>query len=933
MNRYHPYSSAVAGSLLLLATAAQPSVASAADSATQTSIPSTSRSIVGTIVDKNDKLPLPGVAVRVKGTSLGAVTDQSGRYRIDNIGSDSVVISVSYIGYVGEEYPVSMNRLKSAILNISLTPGLVVGQEIVVVGEQLKGQAKAINQQIKSDNITNVIAADQIGKFPDDNAGDALKRIPGISVFNDQGEARFIHIRGTEPRFNSVMINGERIPSAEAETRTVQLDLVPADMLQTIEVNKTLTPDMDADAIGGSVNLITMAPSERRISITAGGGANLIEGSGGPRSKFSGVYGNRFMDGKLGVVVAGSYEDNHFGSDDIEAEWKRSGTTGQINLDSQQVRTYDIERLRKSLSTTLDYRFNENHTLKFSGISNWRNDWEQRYRTTYTSLLDDDNNYLDKGEIRMQNKGGTDKDARLEEQRMMSYSLGGEHHFGKLEVDWQAAYSKASQEKPNERYIDIREKKQPFTVDVSDPGKPLVIMDASSGIASGGDWKLKSLTEEHEYTEDIDKAFGLDFKYDLADRLKLKAGGKIRYKKKMSDNDYYEYTPVDEDAFMNEVYNHLYSPSKKHYLPGDQYVVGSYVDPAFLGNLDLNNATLFDKATALAELAGNYTAKEDVKAAYGMMTWDATDKLRLIGGVRMEHTSNQYDAFVYDADADTLTPVHGAREDYTNVLPHLSLRYKLDSVTNVRLAYTHSLARPNYFDLAPYRQILADDEEIYVGNPSLKATLSKNFDIMIDRYLGSVSLVSIGYFHKSISDFIVTQKSTDPVTSYELYQPVNGGDGSINGLEASAQFQLPFLKGLGLYLNYTYTGSKIKHFNIEGRDGDDLPLPGSPKHTFNTSVSYETGPLGLRLLGNYHSDFIDSEEGAIGENAWEDRYYDSSFTLDFNGTYRFSKQAQMFFEISNLTNQPMRFYQGEKKYVAQEEWYDRRFMLGLKMDF
>lgn len=933
MNRYRHYSSVVAGSLLLISTAGQPSFALAADSVAQQSIPLTSRSIVGTIVDKSDKLPLPGVVVKLVGTSLGVVTDQSGRYRIDNVPSDSVVISVSYIGYVSEEYKVSMSQQKTTVFNISLSPGLIVGQEVVVVGEQLKGQAKAINQQIKSDNITNVIAADQIGKFPDDNAGDALKRIPGISVFNDQGEARFAHIRGTEPRFNSVMINGERIPSAEAESRTVQLDLVPADMLQTIEVNKTLTPDMDADAIGGSVNLITMTPGERRISITAGGGSNLIDGAGGAKSKLSGVYGNRFFDGKLGVMIAGSYEDNNFGSDDIEAEWKRSKSNGQMNLDTQEVRTYDIERLRKSLSTTLDYRFNENHILKFSGLSNWRKDWEQRFRTTYTGLLDDDNDYLDKGEIRMQNKGGTYKDARLEDQRMMSYSLSGEHHFDKLEVDWQAAYSKASEDRPNERYIEIREKKQPFTVDVSDPGKPQVIMDASSGISPLGDWELKSLTEEHQYTEDIDKAFGLDFKYDLTEKLKLKVGGKYRQKEKKRDNDYYEYTPVDEDSFMNEVYNNLFSPSKEHYLPGNQYVVGSYVDPSFLGNLELNNAAEFDKEADLAELAGNFKAKEDVKAAYGMFTWDATDKLRLIGGVRMEHTSSQYEAFIYDDDQDTLIPVHGAHEDYTNVLPHLSLRYKLDNVTNVRLAYTHSLARPNYFDLAPYRQIMVDDEEIYLGNPSLDATLSKNFDIAIDRYLGSVSLVSIGYFHKSISDFIVTRKSQDPATGYDLYQPVNGGDGTINGIEASAQFQLPFLKGLGLYLNYTYTGSKIGNFNIEGRDGDDLPLPGSPEHTFNASVSYETGPLGLRLSGNYHSDFIDSEEGAIGENEWEDRYYDSSFVLDFNATYRFSKQVQMFFEISNLTNQPMRFYQGEKEYVAQEEWYDRRFMLGMKMDF
>ena len=169
-------------------------------------------------------------------------------------------------------------------------------------------------------------------------------------------------------------------------------------------------------------------------------------------------------------------------------------------------------------------------------------------------------------------------------------------------------------------------------------------------------------------------------------------------------------------------------------------------------------------------------------------------------------------------------------------------------------------------------------------------------------------------------------------TGFDLFQPVNGGDGTLNGVELAAQFNVPFLKGLGLYLNYTYTDSKIPNFNIEGRENDNLPLPGSPKNNFNASASYETGPFTIRLSGNYHSDFIDSEEGSIGENSWQDRYYDSSFSLDLNGTYRLSKELQLFFEITNLTNQPMRFYQGSKEYVAQEEWCDRKYLVGLKAD-
>lgn len=896
--------------------------------AAETKTSQTARNVItGQIVDQTDGLPLPGVSVSIKGSSLGAITDQSGYFRIGNISATSVVVAVSCLGYTSAEYPLSLEEGLPRRLDIQLKPGFIMGREMVVIGEQFKGQAKALNQQKNNDNVTNVIAADQIGKFPDSNTGDALKRIPGITVFNDQGEARFALIRGTQPRFNSVMVNGERIPSAEADTRSIQLDLIPADMIQTIEVSKTLTPDMDADAIGGAVNLITKVPAGKRISLTVAGGANLIDETGGGRYQFAGTYADRFLEGKLGMIISGSYYDNNFGSDDLEAEWKKTGD--ETLLDKLDIRTYKIRRLRKSLSTGFDYRFNENHVITFNAIGNWRQDWENRYSSKITKLSSG------KATITQQDKAGVDRNARLEDQNMTAFNLGGDHNFGKLSIDWHAAYAKASEDRPNERYISAYTKTKNFTTDISNPRKPFVNFTDTTvrnGISDSGVWEFNELTEEHQYTEDIDRNFALNLKYDLSDALKLKFGGRIRDKHKMRDNDFYAYTPVDEDAFMAKVYNNLANLDKPHYLPGSKYQPGNFISSSFVGSLDLDDPTKFNKKQALEEMAANFSAKEQINAAYAMATWDATDKLRLIGGLRLEHTRNEYDAFVYDADDDTLIPVSGEPKEYSNLQPHLHLRYKLNDQTNIRLAYTHSLARPNYFDLAPYRQVLSGDEEIYIGNPSLKPTLSKNVDFMVERYLGTVGVLSAGIFHKDVSDFIVTKRTVDDDTGFDLFQPVNGGDGSINGVELAAQFNVPYVKGLGLYMNYTYTHSKITNFNIEGRENDDLPLPGSPKHCFNASLSYETGPFSVRLSGNYHSDFIDSEEGSIGEESWKDRYYDSAFTLDLNGTYRLSKQLQLFFEITNLTNQPMRFYQGSKEYVAQEEWYDRKFLVGLKAD-
>ena len=194
-----------------------------------------------------------------------------------NIPAGSHQVTISFIGYSSVQQAVQVGSGQSVALTLSLAPGVNIGDEILVLGDRLKGQAKAINQQRSNINITNIVAADQIGRFPDANIGDALKRIPGITIQGDQGEARNFVVRGLPSRLNSVTINGDRIPSAEGDNRNIQLDLIPSDMIQTIEVSKAVTPDMDADAIGGSINLVTRsAPNGLRVSGTLASGYNFL---------------------------------------------------------------------------------------------------------------------------------------------------------------------------------------------------------------------------------------------------------------------------------------------------------------------------------------------------------------------------------------------------------------------------------------------------------------------------------------------------------------------------------------------------------------------------------------------------------------------------------------------------------------------------------
>jgi len=271
---------------------------------------------------------------------------------------------VSYIGYQHKEENISVNTGTNELTEI-LSANAVLNKEVVVMGDRLKGQSKALNQQKNSANITNIVSADQMGRFPDANIGDAIKRVPGITMQNDQGEARNIVIRGMGPEFNSVTFNGERIPSAEGDNRRVQMDLIPTDMVQTVEVNKTLTADMDADAIGGSVNLVTRsAPNGLRISGTLAGGFNPVRDNG-----FIGtgnfIIGNRFAHEKIGFIMSGSYNRNLFGSDNIESVWSKDAN-GKLFVSDHDVRVYNEMRIRRSIAATLDFKLSPLHIISIN---------------------------------------------------------------------------------------------------------------------------------------------------------------------------------------------------------------------------------------------------------------------------------------------------------------------------------------------------------------------------------------------------------------------------------------------------------------------------------------------------------------------------------------------------------------------------------------
>lgn len=886
----------------------------------------------GRILD-NEKNPLPGAVVILDDNSRSAVTDADGFYSFADLASGNHNVRVSYIGFAPSTKTVAMTG-GDVTQDIVMADKSEELKEIVVTGV-FSGQQRAVNTQKNNVNITNVVSADQIGKFPDSNIGDALKRISGINVQYDQGEARFGQVRGTPADFSSVTINGSRIPSAEGDIRNVQLDLIPSDMIQTIEVNKTLLPDQDGDAIGGSINLVTKnSPHRLSLSAVAGSGYNII--SRKAQLNFGLTAGNRFFNDRLGVMVSASYNNAPAGSYDTEFIWEKDDD-GKRYLSDYQIRQYYVTRERQSYSLSLDWKFNDFNKLWFKGIFNNRNDWENRYRTTLKDITPEG-----VADVRVQTKGGSgdERNARLERQRTMDFTLGGENRLGQVDLDWKIGYARASEERPNERYIDYRLRKQHFTFDLIDPRRPVAVPDEGYTMLLDDKFSLKDLTQQQETITEQDFKAAIDFKTRLSDRSRLKFGVKFVNKTKDKEIDFYEYTPLDKKGFNADALSHTVNETTDRFMPSNRYRTGTFVSRKFLGSLRLDDASLFEKAQVPEELAGNYSARENVTSGYVRIDSRIARNLNFTGGLRVENTSLRYTGRVYDDESNTVAKTDPESSNYVNFLPSFILKWDIDRDFMVRAGYNQSISRPKYSALVPGMNIKRGDNEIVIGNPGLKATTSHNVDLSAEYYWKSVGLVSAGLFYKRIEGFIVDEVAFNREYAghvwTKLTQPKNGGNANIFGAEFSYQrdfgFITPALKCVGLYGTYTYTRSRVTDFNFEGRENEKgLSLPGSPEHTANLSLFFEKFGLSARLSLNYASAFIDE----IGAEKFYDRYYDEVRYLDFNLSYTFGRRTRftVYADCTNLLNQPLRYYQGSKDYTMQQEYYGVKFNGGLKVTF
>lgn len=791
------------------------------------------------------------------------------------------------------------------------------------------GQAASIDEALKdqrsSDSIKSVVHADGVAQLPDQNVAEAVQRLPGISVERDQGEGRFVSVRGLAPDLNSVTINGTLVPAPESDRRAVALDVLPAELVQSLSVVKTLTPDMDANSLGGTVEVQSLSAFDHKgLFYTGSTEAGYDSNSHQTSPKFSGAASNRFSLGdgvdNFGVAAALSLQKRKFGSDNSET----GGAWDGNSLQEFEQRDYDISRERAGMGLNFDYKPDD--------ISSYY------LRTLYSRFKDDETRNSSKIEFADALSEGQTADAdvsrrlksREETQEIQSYVFGGERSFGLWTLSGQAGYSRSSEDSPGHIASAVFEADTFADSGFYDSEEPRAILPAAAYNASN--YSLDKVEWEKQNTRDTEKNIRLDLArdYDVNGYAgQFKFGGKVSRRDKTNDLDAWVYEDLADAGFTDAQLNlGQFQGSKVHYTLGN---LGNSISAGNIKQLigGLNPADYYDQEESRVN---DYDISEDINAGYFMNTLDI-DKWRFITGLRYEGTKQEAKGTgVTDGEFSTVD----SKREYHHWLPGLHARYQLDRNTQVRAAWTNTVVRPTFGQLAPGFAI--DDDEATFGNPGLNPLKSSNLDLGIEHFMGRAGTVSAFVFYKDIKDFVYNTDlaGTGAYADFsEAHTYANGDKAKLYGLELAYSQKFDWLpspfNGLLLGANATFSRSKA---SIEGYDQGaganrkrDIDLPNQSDTVGNLMLGWEDDKLSLRLSANYKSDYL-YELSTIDDKA-HDKYVDAQTFIDFSARYSLTKNLQVNFQAQNLTNQPYFVYSGNSSRNAQYEEYGPTYSVGL----
>ena len=860
----------------------------------------------GYVKDAKTGEELIGATIFIKEyPNIGSTTGLDGSFVIDNVpNADKITIVCSYISYQTMEKVISASSTDPITFDLPADTKML--EEVTVIAHNPgRTEAGARGIEKKAINVVNVMSAKAIELSPDITVANVIQRMSGVTIErNSSGEGQYAILRGMDKRYNYTLINGVKIPSPDNKNRFVPLDIFPSEMLDRLEVTKSLTANMEGDGIGGAVNLIMKdAPTERQFTANISTGYNAMyfgrdfqsfnhgaivkespyEAMGKPadyqvtannftndnlRMKWkrpapdltAGLsYGDRFFDNKLGVMLAASYLNTFRGK---ESQLYYQPGTSHNGI---EYRDYSAQQTRIGAHAKLDYHVTPQHKL-----------------TWY-------NGYMDMSEAEVRD-GQDDKERavrmKYNHQYIINSTLKGEHLFleeGALKLNWSAVLSKAYSETPDNAEIFLQ----------------------GTHVQTSG-----AATRRWEHNSDRDKAgyIDLSYKWELSDAsaLDFSVGGMYRDKKR--------------DSFFNE------------------YTFDSATgarDPQYLGE-DWSN---FDEILLTPRKYGNigdplnYDASEKVGAGYGMVKYTA-GRWELIGGVRVEHTDQGYVLkFPRDVDPE-------GHQKYTDVLPSFHAKYGVHENANLRLSYARAINRPSFFEIVPYTIINEDYKE--KGNPDLNHTVADNIDLRYEFFPKPSEQFMVGLFYKSIQDPIEYGLINEGQDTY--YQPMNFGDARNLGLEVDI---MKYFNWLGIKANYTYTHSKVTTDKriMEGSEvrmmEQSRPLFGQAAHVANLSLLFKDTHYGWegQLAGSYTGKRLSDISNWYDDDIWEAGY----FQLDASVEKSFKCGLSVYAKASNLLDVPLlRYIQNgprtanidyerhDGNVIERKEWHGQSILLGVR---
>ncbi|MDR3505371.1 MAG: TonB-dependent receptor [Acidocella sp.] len=834
----------------------------------------------------------------------------------------------------------------------TLNLGIVTatGQGGYVAPSAVGGLAQARQQKRLAPNIISEQPQSQIRKLPDVNVAESLERVPGVSLETDSGAGRFINIRGLDADLNATTYDGLLLPAASQATpsggsRAVGLDIFPSGLVGGTEVIKSLTPEMNAEGLGGEVNMLSPAlPANGKpyFDLTAGGGVESLRTT--PVFNGNITYGQHFAIPGLdhfanskpfSFIGTYSYHSDERGINDLEQDYAAPTVGGApAPVQDLQYRWYQEHRIVRGYSGELDFDPSPQTNIFFRGLHTGYEEFNNKNRLQIFGLDGSNGTLTDNGGGSYTSTGATaihqftNTNERVNENLL---ELGGRTVIGDLvSVDAHTSYAQGSDIFTRGYSSVYSYSGAPFTVtyNTSNPAqRPYSAPGVDLANPSNFTYTGISNTPSRAFDQIFENAGNASVPTSfLNTQGEFKVGTDIRLRERSVRNQQFSGTPNDPNISLasltggnsdNIYYNGLYNV-------GPNRSIGS----------ELAIPTTYTENTA-PELAGFQHDSENVYAGYVQQTINIGN-LTALGGVRIEATEGAYgaNAATTNSNGNTTYAPNVNHQSYTNVLPSVQLTYRFSPEFQVRAAYSTGIARPGFQQITGAKITDYQASTVSEGNPSLKPTTGNNLDLTAEFYPTHAGLFSVDFFYKSFDNYIAqtSQNITIVNPSGGQVQPAlltsyeNIGGATATGVELEASQKLYFLPapldGLGVDANLTYVNATAQvHQGMK-----KTILPQTSPLTYNAAAYYEKGPINLRVAMNY----VSRNVFAVGRDPSTDIFSQPRFRLDIGGTYSITPQLQIYADVKNITNTKLEFTQSASSvYPIQREFYGQDYFFGI----